>query len=215
VTILVTAATKHGATMEIAQAIGQVLEAEGLAVTVEPVEQVASLDAFDTVVLGSAVYMGHWLEPARTFAKRHAEELRARTTWLFSSGPIGDPPRPSAEDAVKLDDLMAATGARDHRLFAGRVEKHRLGFAERALMLAIGAKEGDYRDWRAISEWAHAIAAALRSQEASVAHTPGDVVSFAGKPQPSRANPATGLGSAPMIASPSQTTMELPTKGAS
>ena len=214
-TILVAAATKHGATMEIAQALGQALVDEGLEVTVEAVEHVMSLDAFDAVVLGSAVYMGHWLQPARTFAERHAEELKARTTWLFSSGPIGDPPRPSAEDAVKVDDLMAATGAREHRLFAGRVEKHRLGFAERALMLAIGAKEGDYRDWQAISEWARGIAGALRSQEGSVAHIPGDGVSFAGKPQPIRANPATGLGSAPMIAAPSPATMELPTKGAS
>jgi menaquinone-dependent protoporphyrinogen oxidase len=215
VTILVAAATKHGATMEIAQAIGQVLDDEGLAAAVEAVEQVASLDAFDAVVLGSAVYMGHWLEPARTFAERHSEELQARSTWLFSSGPIGDPPRPSAEDAVKLDDLMAMTGAREHCLFAGRVEKHRLGFAERALMLAIGAKEGDHRDWQAISEWAHGIACALRSQRGSVAHSSEQVVAFAGKPQPGRANPATGRGSAPMISPVGPARMEPTTKGAS
>jgi hypothetical protein len=32
--------------------------------------EVSDLDRFDGVVLGSAVYMGHWLEPARKFVER-------------------------------------------------------------------------------------------------------------------------------------------------
>jgi menaquinone-dependent protoporphyrinogen oxidase len=162
-TILVTAATKHGATMEIAEAIGRALDEAGMAASVQPVAHVGSLDPYEAIVLGSAVYVGHWLEPARTFAKRNAEALQARPTWLFSSGPIGDPPRPKAEDAVKVDDLMAATGARAHQLFAGRVDRHRLGFGERAVMHAVGAKDGDFRDWDAIAGWAREIAAALRA----------------------------------------------------
>ncbi len=162
-TILVTAASKHGATMEIAEAIGTALDGAGMAASVEAVDHVDSLAAYEAVVLGSGVYVGHWLEPARAFATRNAEALRSRPTWLFSSGPIGDPPRPKAEDAVKVDELMATTGAREHRLFGGRVDKHRLGFGERAVMLAVGAKDGDFRDWDAISAWAREIAAALRA----------------------------------------------------
>ena len=60
--------------------------------------------------------------PAREFVERHAGELAAMPTWLFSSGPIGDPPKPGADAAVKIDDLVAAAHARDHRLFAGRLE---------------------------------------------------------------------------------------------
>ncbi len=161
-TILVTAATKHGSTMEIAEAIGRALEEGGLAARVVPVDHVEGLEPYEAVVLGSGVYVGHWLEPARAFASRNAEALKARPTWLFSSGPLGDPPRPKAEDAVKVDDLMAGTGAREHRLFAGKVDKHRLGFGERAVMLAVGAKDGDFRDWDAIAAWAGEIAAGLR-----------------------------------------------------
>jgi menaquinone-dependent protoporphyrinogen oxidase len=164
--VLVAAATKHGATLEIAEKIGEVLADEGLSVTVQEVERMTGVDAFDAVVLGSAVYVGHWLEPARAFVEQNAEALRARPTWLFSSGPIGDPPRPADDDAVKLDDLMAATEANEHRLFAGRVDKHRLSFAERAVLLAVRAKEGDYRDWDEISAWAREIAQTLQPHAA-------------------------------------------------
>jgi menaquinone-dependent protoporphyrinogen oxidase len=149
--------------MEIAEAIGRALDEAGMAAAVEPIDDVGDLVPYEAVVLGSAVYIGHWLPPARAFAERNAEALQARSTWLFSSGPIGDPPRPKAEDAVKVDELMAMTGAREHRLFGGRIDKHRLGFGERAVMLAVGGKDGDFRDWDAIATWAGEIAGALRA----------------------------------------------------
>lgn len=62
---------------------------------------------YDAVVLGSAVYVGRWLEPARELVDAHAEELAARPTWLFSSGPIGDPPKPEADDAVQIAEIAA------------------------------------------------------------------------------------------------------------
>ena len=111
-TILVTVATKHGSTAEIAEAIGRALEEAGNAATVETVDRVASLEPFEAVILGSGVYIGHWLAPARAFARAHAEELRARPTWLFSSGPIGAPPLPKAEDAVDVGELMGDGRAR-------------------------------------------------------------------------------------------------------
>jgi menaquinone-dependent protoporphyrinogen oxidase len=77
---------------------------------------------------------------------------------------VGDPPRPADDDAVKVDDLLAASGARGHRLFGGRVDKHRLGFAERAVLLAVRAQDGDYRDWDEIAAWAREIAQAVHAE---------------------------------------------------
>jgi menaquinone-dependent protoporphyrinogen oxidase len=162
-TVLIAVATKHGATREIGEEIGCTLREQGLTVDVVSAEEVTDLTQFEAVVIGSAVYVGHWLAPARTLVSDNAPTLQARPTWLFSSGPIGDPPRPKAEEAVKVDDLVTAAGAREHRLFAGKVDKHQLGFAERAVLLAVGAKDGDYRDWAAISAWAREIAAVLRT----------------------------------------------------
>jgi menaquinone-dependent protoporphyrinogen oxidase len=77
---------------------------------------------------------------------------------LFSSGPIGDPPRPEDEAAVHVDDLVTAAGVREHRVFAGRLDRHRLGLGERALVAAFRAPDGDFRDREAIGVWAASIA---------------------------------------------------------
>ena len=158
---LVCAASKHGSTKEIAEAIGRQLTEAGLTVDVNTVEEVSDLAQYDAVILGSAVYMGNWLESARQFATEHAGDLATRPTWLFSSGPTGDPPRPSADKAVSIDPIIAAVAPRDHRLFAGKLDRHQLSFSERALVLAVRAAEGDFRDWDEIATWAAEIAASL------------------------------------------------------
>jgi menaquinone-dependent protoporphyrinogen oxidase len=171
--VLVSAASRHGATAEIAEEIGHVLRdalddrggGDDVTVDVRLAEGVSSVEDYDAIVLGSAVYAGHWLEPARELAKNHAEVLAARPTWLFSSGPIGDPPKPE-EDPVDVAPILEAIGAREHQVFSGRMEKRELGFAERAIVLALRAPEGDFRDWDAIRRWAEGIADALRTEEA-------------------------------------------------
>jgi menaquinone-dependent protoporphyrinogen oxidase len=159
--VLVTAASRYGATGEIAEAIGEVLRERGLDATVGPPEA-ATVDGHDAVVLGSAVYAGHWLKPARELVERQRDALAARPVWLFSSGPVGDPPKPE-EDPVDVAELVAATGARDHRVFAGRLLRKQLGFADKAIAVALRVPDGDFRDWTAIRQWAAGIADALHA----------------------------------------------------
>jgi menaquinone-dependent protoporphyrinogen oxidase len=160
--VLVTAASRHGATLEIAHAIGGTLTEAGLSATVLPISESGALAGYDAFVVGSAVYMGHWLEPATTFVEQGRETLSHRPSWLFSSGPIGDPPRPHEADAVDVADVLSKTRAREHKLFAGKLDKSTLGFGERAVMLAFRATEGDFRDRDEIAAWARAIARELR-----------------------------------------------------
>ena len=160
--VLVTAATKHGATGEIARAIADTLRDQGLEPTVLDPDQVGALDGYDAVVLGSAVYAGRWLKPARKLVARCGAALAERPVWLFSSGPVGDPPKPE-EDPVDVAELLTTTGAREHRVFAGRLVRKQLTFPERAIVSALRAPEGDFRDWPAISGWAAGIATTLRS----------------------------------------------------
>jgi menaquinone-dependent protoporphyrinogen IX oxidase len=87
--VLVTAASTHGATAEIAQAIAQTLTEQGLAVTVLPPAEVTSVEEYDAVVIGSAVYVGHWLDAAKDLVNRCHDGLVTRPVWLFSSGPVG------------------------------------------------------------------------------------------------------------------------------
>lgn len=157
-TVLVAAASRYGSTAEIAAEIGRVLTERGVRADVAKIDDVESLEGYDAVVLGSAVYVGQWLEPARAFVDGHADELAERRTWLFSSGPVGDPPKPDADQAVRVDEIVAKTKAADHHLFAGKVDRTVLGFGERAVVTAVRAKTGDYRDWDEIRRFAERIA---------------------------------------------------------
>jgi menaquinone-dependent protoporphyrinogen oxidase len=164
--VMVCAATKHGATIEIAERIGETLRdrlrAHGKAVDVVVCRAETSTDltGFDAYVLGSAVYMGHWLEPMRELLRRYEPALHARPVWLFSSGPIGDPPKPD-EQPVDAGSAVMTARAVQHRVFSGKLNHDRLGLGERAMVAALRAPYGDYRNWAAIDTWAASIADAL------------------------------------------------------
>ncbi len=167
--VLVSAASRHGSTEEIAQELGKFLR-EGLPtarVEVIPLDQVDSVDRYDAVVLGSAVYMGRWLEAAPQQVAAHAAALAGRQVWLFSSGPVGDPPKPE-EEPVDVAELTRLTGARLHHVFPGRIDKGQLGLAERMVVRALYAPAGDFRDWPAVRAWAAEIAAVLQPKAAGI-----------------------------------------------
>lgn len=155
--VLVAFASRHGATDELAHAIGQELSQSGVSVDVRPMDEVDSLDGYSSLVLGSALYLGSWLPAARAFLERHRDLIAAKPTWLFSSGPIeGTPAEP-----FDASGLVAATHARDHHLFGGRLDRRSLNPLERLIARIGGAQEGDYRDWAIAAAWATAITRSL------------------------------------------------------
>jgi len=164
-TVLVTAASRHGATQAIAHEIARQLRAAGQSADVLEPEAVDTLDGVDAVVLGSAVYRGRWLPEARNLAARLEPDLGHRDVWLFSSGPVGEPPRPTDEvgDAAKAGRL---THARGHRVFSGRLDRSCLSRSERVGARRLHAADGDYRDWYQIRCWATQIADQLASDHA-------------------------------------------------
>lgn len=160
-TVLVAAASRHGSTDELARAIASVIAGHGLRVDVRRLADVDTVMPYDALVLGSAVYMGSWLEDARQFLEEHGEAIRTRPTWLFSSGPVGE-----AMAAFDGSALVAATGARDHHLFGGRLVRASLGPGERVIARLVRARDGDHRDWATATAWATAIARTLTEQAA-------------------------------------------------
>lgn len=158
--VLVSAGSKHGATAEIARRIGKTIAEAGCETTVLPPEDVPEVTGFDAIVLGSAVYAGRWTADANELAHRVAQIPVKPPVWLFSSGPVGDSPAPE-EDPVDVSSIRADTGATEHHVFAGKIDKAKLSFAEKAIMVAVRAPEGDFRDWDAIDSWARHIAESL------------------------------------------------------
>ena len=160
--VLVSVASRHGASAEIAARIGETLTAAGIDADIRPPDQVASVASYDAVVLGSGVYAGRWLGPAKKLAERESADLRSRPVWLFSSGPVGDPAKPAAEP-VDVDLVRKWTDAVDHRVFPGKLDRQELGFGERAIVLAVHAAEGDFRPWEDVTAWASGIAETLKA----------------------------------------------------
>ena len=66
------------------------------------------------------------------------------------------------EDPVDVAEILETTRAREHRVFAGKLEKKNLSFPERAILIAFRGMEGDFRDWTEIKSWASKIADALQ-----------------------------------------------------
>lgn len=167
--VLVAYASKYGSTTEIAEKIGQVLRDAGLTVDVLPVDQVDGISDYHAVVLGSAVYTGHWRQDAIAFLEANEYTLADMPVWFFSSGPTGtgDPVElMKGWNFPKAQQLIANhIRPRDTSLFHGNLDMKKLGFAERILIKGINAPIGDFRDWNAITAWANAIAEALKKEE--------------------------------------------------
>lgn len=161
--VLVAFASRHGSTREIAAELARWLSASAagrggrLATTLAPVELQPDPAGFDVVVLGSAVYEGRWLQPARRYVDAVAPELRRRPTWLFSSGLGSSRSEWSGNGDRDAGPLADWIGARGHRALPGRLERRLLSAAERSVWPAAGAT-GDLRDWTAVRGWAEEIA---------------------------------------------------------
>lgn len=159
--VLVTYATKYGATREIAERISTVLTESGATTDVLPVDSVSGIEGYDAVVLGSAVYAGQWRKEAVAFLENNEAALTTRPVWIFSTGPTGtgDPVEtmkgwrfPEAQqpiaDRIKPKDMV---------LFHGMIDMNQLNFAEKLIIKGMRVQTGDYRDWDMITNWAKAI----------------------------------------------------------
>jgi menaquinone-dependent protoporphyrinogen oxidase len=179
VKILVVYASKYGSTKGIADFIGEKLRERGLQADVQEVGVIKNITGYDAFVVGSAVYMFHWMKDAKQFVSKNRAFLADRPTWLFSSGPVGNQPKDSkgrdlleVSGPKELDELRALVRPRDHRVFFGALEGARLtglmGMGYRMAQRSKSAREampdGDFRDWKGIEAWANSIADQLSFQ---------------------------------------------------
>jgi menaquinone-dependent protoporphyrinogen oxidase len=75
-------------------------------------------------------------------------------------------------DPVDLEQVGETTGAIEHRMFAGRLERSELGRAQRAALFLFKRLDGDFRDWPQVRAWAEEIAGAISRTEPVAGRTP-------------------------------------------
>lgn len=172
--ILVTYASEHGATAEIAQTIARVMRQFDLDVTSRRIESVQTdIDMYEAVILGSAIYLGEWLEEASAFLRRYQKDLAQMPVWIFASGPTGD------GDALELlegnavpesvQELVESIQPREVKVFHGKIDLRRLPKNEQLIIKAAAVPRGDYRNWDEIKQWAMEVSRALTVQALAVA----------------------------------------------
>jgi menaquinone-dependent protoporphyrinogen oxidase len=166
--VLVAYATKHGATQEIAEKIGEVFRQEGLQADVLPADKAGDPGAYQAVVLGSAVYIGQWRKEAAKFLEANEAALTSKPVWIFSSGPTGEGDPVELMQGWrfpgKLQPIADRIGARDIAAFHGALVGNKLNFIEKFMIKNVKAPLGDFRDWEAITAWATAIAGELQGE---------------------------------------------------
>jgi len=174
VKVLVAFASKHGSTKGIADFIGLKLRQRGFDADVIAVNDHHDLRDYDAFVIGSAVYMFHWMKEAKEFALKNRSVLFKRPVWLFSSGPTGtsqtnakgrDLLDPSVSGPKELDELKEELHYREHRIFFGAFDPKDLDFFSRQFFKSATIREatpiGDFRNWKEIETWANEIADSL------------------------------------------------------
>ena len=167
-------ASRSGATQGIAERIGAALGRQGLAVAVQPVQHADDPAHYDAVVIGSAVYFGHWMKPAKEFVRRHRDALSQRPVWLFSSGPLGTETNDGQGrdlravcEPQEIPEFRLSIQPREHRVFFGALEPSKMSFAYRLLLKLPANKNdalfpvGDFRDWKHVDAWTENIFKAL------------------------------------------------------
>jgi menaquinone-dependent protoporphyrinogen oxidase len=168
--ILIAYDTIHGSTAEVADQIGKELCSRDFQVDVRFVGNIASVEEYDAIILGSAIYEFNWLPDARRFLRNHYSDLSSKPVAVFIVCSAMYQDTPESRDAVRkafVTPLLTRYPAiipLSIGLFGGAVDfnTNRYNLFEkivlRILAKVLGFTESaDWRDWDYISDWAEAV----------------------------------------------------------
>ncbi|HXF60491.1 MAG TPA: flavodoxin domain-containing protein [Caldilineaceae bacterium] len=168
--ILVAYATRYGSTQEVAEVVAATLRAHGLAVDLQPMRNVQTLEGYNAIVLGAPLYIGRWHKDAQRFLARHRETLMQRSVALFTLGPTQPDEKEWKGVRAQLDqELAKVTWLKPVaiELFGGKYDPAKLRFPD-SLLAKLPASPlhqmpaSDIRDWPAIRAWAGHLATMLQ-----------------------------------------------------
>jgi menaquinone-dependent protoporphyrinogen oxidase len=162
--ILVTYASRNGATAGVAEAIGKTLAENGVQVDVLPMGDVKDLASYRAVVAGSAIQAGRWLPEAIQFMQTHQAELARKpfAAFLVCMTLAMKNSNYREHVATWLAPVRAMVKPVSEGLFAGALDIRQVrSFGDRLkfrMSVVLGVwSEGDHRDWDAIRAWAESL----------------------------------------------------------
>ena len=157
--VLVTYSSRTGSTAEVAEEIGNVLTARGLAVDVQPIKEDPPAEGYHSVVIGSPVRMGNWQAEAVDYVKRHRQSLGQIPVAVFTIHALntGEDEQSRGYRAAYLDAVRPLLTPVAEGFFPGQLDPARLCAFERLTLRAAAGPAKDFRDWNKIRGWAQAL----------------------------------------------------------
>lgn len=152
--VLVAYATKHGSTQEVAEVVAAGLREYGHAVDVVAAADAESVDGYDLVVLGGALYVGRLHRDAVRFLERHRDALAELPFAVFAMGPKTLAASEVAASRSQLERVLerfSELEAVSVAIFGGVIDPADLRFPLSRLPAS------DARDWEAVAAWASEI----------------------------------------------------------
>lgn len=162
--ILIAFATRYGSTHQAAEIVADVLRQAGLKVDLQPMNEVKTLDHYDAVVLGAAIYNAKWHSDAHQFLSQFQQALCQRPVAIFSLGPTTRNPAAKRRSLSQLDkDLEKYPWLKPVALemFVGKYDLSKLGLGSLGRLVPLS----DQRDPNAVRAWAKALPAQLEHTE--------------------------------------------------
>ncbi len=178
--ILIAYDTIHGSTAEVADYIGNDLCSKGYKVAVRYAPKVTDINAYDAVIIGTAIYKFAWMEGAKNFLSENKTALSEKHTAYFMLGA-----------SMSTDTLETRAGAKEMfmdpvlsdfpevvpltlGLFGGDVDfaENQYNLFEWIVLKILGlilqyedVNGEDWRNWDTIDSWTEEFATELESAD--------------------------------------------------
>lgn len=154
--VLVTYATRHGSTVDIAWYIGSSFSDAGFKAEVKKIQNVDDVRPYKLVIIGTPIYDNRILPEVLSFADLHRDWLNKRKVALFV---VGKTLRNKDDEKILqtekiLYNLNNIVDIVDTGMFAGKISPENLPMKEKVGRIFGEERAGDFRDWREIGEWA-------------------------------------------------------------
>jgi len=162
--ILVTYASRTGATIGVAEAIGKTLAEHGTEVEVRAMKDISDISTYKAVIVGSAIQNRQWLPEAVDFVRANRAALNAMPTAAFLVCMTLAMRKGGYRSQVSawLDPVRALVKPVSVGLFAGALNISKIPSMSDRLRFRLSVlfgvwSEGDHRDWAAIRAWAESL----------------------------------------------------------
>lgn len=157
--VLIAYASRTGSTQEVARVIAEELSGRGFAVDVRMASNVSSLEAYNAVLVGSAVRFGGWLPEAVKFVQQNQAALNCLPAAFFAVHlmNLGEDEASRRGRMAYLDPVRKLVMPEAEAFFSGVGDLSKVSFLEKMIAKMVKSPEGDFRDWSKIRAWAQQI----------------------------------------------------------